>query len=274
MKTIINFAPTGVIPTKEMTPHVPLSVSEIVEDVLRAYEVGITMTHLHIRDEERGTPSLSATTYGKLIANIRKYAPDLIICASLSARSGDGFAKRIEPLYLEGNEKPDMGSLTLASMNFVSSESINTPQEVQKLAQVMKEQGILPELEVFDLGMINYAKYLIEKKILGEKNYFNIMLGNIASAQHNLSHTGMMINDLPKGSFWSLGGIGQASYVSHLSAIASQSGVRVGLEDNIWFDEKRTKLATNSDLVKRVHELLKISNKEMMSAQELREALL
>lgn len=273
MKTIINFAPTGMLPTKQMTPHVPLSISEILEDVHRAYELGITIAHLHIRNEQTGTPTLSATTYGKLIAKIRKFAPDLILCTSLSARSGESFEKRAEPLFLEGKEKPDMASLTLSSMNFVSGASINRPEDIQKLAQIMKKQKILPELEVFDLGMINYAKYLMEKNILGKKNYFNIILGNITSIQNNLLHAGMMINDLPDNSYHSLSGIGSASYNTYLMAIASSSGIRVGIEDNIWFDKDRKKLASNSALLERVHQLLKISECHIMPSKELRENL-
>ncbi len=273
MNTIINFAPTGAIPAKDMTPHVPLSISEISEDIHRAYGLGITIVHLHIRDEQTGMPTLSGTKYGQLIAKIREFAPDLMICVSLSARTGESFEKRAEALFLEGNEKPDMASLTLSSMNFVSGVSINTPEDIQKLAQIMKERQILPELEVFDLGMINYAKYLIEKNILGKKNYFNIMLGNITSAQDNLMHAGMMINDLPNNSYHSLAGIGSASYNTYLMALASNSGIRVGIEDNIWFDKDRKRLASNSDLLERVHQLLKLSECQMMTSKELREYL-
>lgn len=273
MKTIVNFAPTGVVPTKKLTSYAPLSINEILEDVHSAYELGITMVHLHVREEETHKPTLCCTTYGKLIAKIRAFAPELIICTSLSARSGESFEKRTEPLLLEGNEKPDMASLTLSSMNFASDSSINTPEDIQKLAQMMKKKQILPELEVFDLGMINYAKYLIKKDILSKKNYFNIMLGNISGAQDNLMHAAMMINDLPDNSYYSLGGIGPASYSTHLMALVSNSGIRVGLEDNIWFDKDRTKLTKNSDLLKRVHQLLTISECQMMTSQELREYL-
>ena len=273
MNTIINFAPTGRMSTKQLTPYVPISISEILEDIFNAHEMGITMVHLHVRDEKTGAPTLCAKTYGKVVAKIREFAPDLMICVSLSARGGESFEKRTEALFLEGNEKPDMASLTLSSMNFVSGSSINTPEDIQKLTKIMKKQHILPELEVFDLGMINYAKYLIDKNILGKKNYFNIMLGNITSAQDNLMHAGIMINDLPDNSYHSLAGIGSASYPTHLMALASNSGIRVGVEDNIWFDKNRKKLATNSALLERVHQLLKISECQMMTSKELREYL-
>ena len=83
---IINFTPTGMIPTKDMTPHVPVSVSEIVEDVHRASEIGITMVHLHARDTITGIPTYKKEIYGKIVEGIRKYAPYLVICISLSGR--------------------------------------------------------------------------------------------------------------------------------------------------------------------------------------------
>jgi uncharacterized protein (DUF849 family) len=86
-KLIINFTPTGMIPTKDMTPHVPVTVNEIVEDVHRAYELGITMTHIHARDEKTGEPTYRKEVYADLIEGIRKYAPDLVICTSLSGRN-------------------------------------------------------------------------------------------------------------------------------------------------------------------------------------------
>ena len=82
MDLIINFTPTGIIPTKSMTCHVPVSVDEIVEDVYRAVEIGITMLHLHARDPKTGKSTYRADVYGAMIEGIRAFAPDLIICVS------------------------------------------------------------------------------------------------------------------------------------------------------------------------------------------------
>ena len=72
MNLLINFTPTGMIPTLAMTPHVPVAVSEIVEDVQQACEIGITMVHLHARDEITGLPTYKAEVYGKIIEGIRR----------------------------------------------------------------------------------------------------------------------------------------------------------------------------------------------------------
>jgi 3-keto-5-aminohexanoate cleavage enzyme len=273
MDLIVNFAPTGMIPTKDMTSHVPVTIEEILDDIRKAVEIGITMVHLHARDADTGESSYKADVYGKIIEGIRSFSKDLIICVSLSGRKINEFEKRAEVLQLDGDLKPDMGSLTLSSLNFNHVASMNSPEMIQKLANEMKTRGILAELEAFDAGMINYAKYLERKGILEPPHYFNLLFGNIACAQADLLHVGMMIRDLPDNSFWSLAGIGDFQLMMNSIAIVSGGGVRVGLEDNIWFDKARTKLATNSDLLQRIHRLAKASERKIMSPGKLRTLL-
>ncbi|CAH8295647.1 uncharacterized protein (DUF849 family) [Mariniflexile fucanivorans] len=269
-KLIINFTPTGMIPTKSMTPHVPVSVSEIVEDVHRASEIGITIVHLHARDPITQVPTYKKEIYGKIIEGIRKYAPYLVVCNSLSGRDFSGLEQRGDPLFLDGELKPDMGSLTLSSLNFNKAASVNSPNMIQDLANLMKSKGIVPELEAFDLGMLNYAKYLIKKEFIKPPYYFNLLFGNIACSQSNLLHAGIMINDLPENSLWSLAGIGDDQLKMNSLSIAIGGGVRVGLEDNIWYDSSRTKLATNVDLIKRIHTIAHVNDREIMTPQEFR----
>ena len=273
MDLIINFTPTGMIPTKEMTPHVPISAKEIIEDVHRAVDIGITMVHLHARESATGKSTYKAEVFGEIIAGVRSFSEDLIICVSLSGRCINEFEKRAEPLQLDGDLKPDMGSLTLSSLNFNRVASMNSPEMIQKLANEMKSRGILAELEAFDAGMINYAKYLEKKGFLEPPHYFNLLLGNIACAQADLLHTGIMIHDLPDNSFWSLAGIGNYQWMMNSIAVVSGGGVRVGLEDNIWFDAARTQLATNSDLLLRIHRLAEATGRKVMSPTRLRKLL-
>jgi len=273
MDLIINFTPTGMIPTKEMTPHVPVTVEEIIEDVNKAYELGITMVHLHARDEETGEPTYKAEVYADIIKGIRTFATDLIICVSLSGRTFKEFEQRSEVLQLKGELKPDMGSLTLSSLNFNRIASVNSPEMVQMLANEMMKKGIVPELEAFDAGMINYAKYLETKGLLEAPHYFNLLLGNIACAQADLLHSGIMVRDLPTNSYWSFAGIGNDQLMMNSIAIATGGGVRVGIEDNIWFDRKRTTLASNIDLLKRVHGLADANEREIMKPKALRKLL-
>lgn len=272
-KLIVNFTPTGMIPTKEMTPFVPIKVSEIIENVHEATEIGITMVHLHARDEISGEPTYKKEIYAEIIEGIRKFAPELVICVSLSGRTYSKLEQRADPLYLVGNLKPDMGSLTLSSLNFNNIASTNTPQMVQDLAKVMKERKIMPELEAFDIGMINYANYLEKKKLIKSPYYFNLLLGNIACAQADLLHTGIMIRDLPENSIFSLAGIGNSQLKMNSLSIAVGGGVRVGLEDNIWYDTSRTKLASNKELLKRIHTIAKANSRKLMLPKEFRKIM-
>jgi 3-keto-5-aminohexanoate cleavage enzyme len=272
-KLIINFAPTGMIPTKQMTPHVPISAAEIVEDVHEACELGISMVHLHARDPLSGKPTYKAEIFAEIISGIRKFSSKLIVCVSLSGRDFTEFEKRAEPLELDGDLKPDMGSLTLSSVNFNRQASVNEPGMIQALASRMKERGIVPEFEAFDVGMINYARYLEKKSLISPPYYFNLLLGNIACAQADLLHAGIMIRDLPERSLWSLAGIGDSQLPMNSIAIAMGGGVRVGLEDTIYFDSRRTKLARNIDLLGRIHAIADRHERPLMTAEELRRLL-
>ena len=272
-RLIVNLAPTGMIPTREMTPHVPLSAAEIVEDIHQAVEVGITMVHIHARDEATGEPTYKAEVYERIISGVRRFAPDLVIAVSLSGRTFQEFEKRADPLRLDGATKPDMGSLTLSPVNFNRQASVNSPDMIQRLALEMRDRGIAPELEAFDTGMINYAKYLDAKGLLVAPHYFNLLLGNIACAQADLLHTGVMIRDLPPQSYWSLAGIGDAQLAMNSVAIAMGGGVRVGLEDQIWYDRDRTRLARNTELLQRIHRLAEANERRVMSPAELRTLL-
>jgi uncharacterized protein (DUF849 family) len=273
MNLIINFTPTGMIPTKEMTPHVPIGVNEIVEDVHEATEIGITMVHLHARDQRTGQPTYRAVVYRDIIEGIRRFSDDLVVCVSLSGRNFKEFEKRAEPLQLDGNLKPDMGSLTLSSVNFNRQASVNSPDMIQALALEMKCRGILAELEAFDVGMINYSKYLEKKELLKPPHYFNLLLGNIACAQADLLHLSLMVRDLPPKSYWGVAGIGNAQLMMNSTAIAIGAGVRVGIEDNIWYDIHRTTLARNADLIRRIHNLAEANQRKVMPPNELRNLL-
>jgi uncharacterized protein (DUF849 family) len=121
--------------------------------------------------------------------------------------------------------------------------------------------------------MINYAKYLEKRGLFKQPHYFNLLMGNIACAQADLLHAGMMIRDLPPNSYWSLAGIGDFQLMMNSVAIAAGGGVRVGLEDNIWYDSGRTGLARNIDLIKRIHRLAEDNERKIMAPKELRKLL-
>jgi len=192
----------------------------------------------------------------------------LVICGSTSGRDFPEFEKRSEIIEL----KPDMCSLTLSSLNFMKQASVNAPDMIIQLAEKMKEYGVTPELECFDLGMINYGKYLIKKGVIEGPTYWNLLFGNIAGFQPTLSQMGTALSELSEYKYVSLAGLGENQLPVNTTAIALGFGVRVGLEDNIWWDAKRTEKATNINLIKRVHNLIELNQKEFFTSKEFGEA--
>jgi uncharacterized protein (DUF849 family) len=269
---IINLAPTGMLPTRSQSPYVPFTPQEIADDVRRCFDLGVSMVHIHARTED-GLPTSDAAVYEEIIKTIRVTNPEIILVVSTSGRLVNEIERRSEALYLEGFLKPDMASLTLGSMNFATSASINNPKTIMQLAKIMLERGIKPELEVFDTGMVNFAKILIGKGLLNPPFYFNILLGNPSSAQATLMHLAAIVSELPPLSIWSLAGIGRFQTRANGLGVVMGDGVRVGLEDNLWLDAARTQLATNSQLVKRVVDQAIALDRTIATAQDVRTLL-
>ncbi|NQV03777.1 MAG: 3-keto-5-aminohexanoate cleavage protein, partial [Bacteroidia bacterium] len=223
------------IPRKTNTPFLPVSPSEIAKDVKRCYELGISMVHIHSRNEE-GDPTWQPERFNEIISEIKSYAPELIIIVTTSGRDWSDLEKRAAVLGIDGECKPDMASLTLGSMNFPKQASVNPPQVIQSMAQMMTERGIMPELEAFEIGMINYADFLIRKEIVKPPFYFNLLLGSLNTCHLNALNIGTMIASLPPRSTWSLAGIGRYQLAANTIGIALGGHVRIGLEDNTIYD--------------------------------------
>ena len=269
---IINLAPTGIVPNKLVNPCVPLSIKEIVEDSRRCVDMGVNILHLHARDDS-GIPTYKKEIYARLIGALREQSEDVIICVSLSGRRFSHFDQRSDPLRLTGDLKPDMASLTLSSMNFNTETSVNSPQMIQQLANRMQDAGIKPELEVFDSGMVNYAHYLLKKRLIAPPLYFNFILGNIATAQAKPLQLGLMISELPPDSVWAGGGIGAEQLRMNTLGLLYGNGIRVGLEDNLWLDKQRKYPASNVSLVERAIDLATLLGKKPASPADIRLAL-
>lgn len=243
-----------------------MSPQEIIEDVHIAHDKGITIAHLHARAEDK-SPTHRIETFAQIFEGVRKHCPGLVISATLSGRSVSDWKLRSEVLSLQ----PDMGSLTLSSLNFPRSASVNSPETIRQLIQAMEENGVHPELECFDLGMINFGKYLIQKGLLRGPHYWNLLFGNIAGAQADPLSIASLLREVPSGGCVALAGIGQTQLPINAMAVAMGYGVRVGLEDNLWLDDSRKTLASNIELVSRIHQLASIHQRNIMTPQEFGE---
>jgi uncharacterized protein (DUF849 family) len=249
MNKIINFTPTGTQTTRDNS-FAPLLPSEIIDEVHEAYEYGITMVHIHARDPETLNNSSDKNHYRPIIEGIRKHCPDLSICVSLTGRFEPNIDRRTEVLEL----LPDMGSLTMSSLNFPTGESINSPDTILKLIQKMDEFGVIPEIECFDSGMLNYTNYLIKKGVLTGPHYINVILGNMYNAQSDVASLNSIIQNKPNNSLLCLGGIGKEQLSSNLLGLLYADGIRIGLEDNLYYTDKVK--TTNVKLLQRIRKIM------------------
>ena len=270
---LINFCPTGMIPTKSMTPHVPVSAAEVIEDACRALELGASIVHLHAREAD-GKPTYRADLYERMILGIRDEHPDAVVCVSCSGRNFPEFERRSEVLELTGRARPDMASLTLTSLDFPTGTSQNSPDMVVALAGKMVANGVKPELECFDFGMVSAANQLIGRKLLGKPPfYFNLLFGSRYSVPATARHLANLLVDLPEPSVWSAAGIGLFQLPMNTLAIAMGGHCRTGLEDNIYGDFSRERLATNEQLVRRLVGLSEMFGRPVATHQQARQML-
>jgi uncharacterized protein (DUF849 family) len=249
MKKIINFTPTGTQTTRSNS-FAPLTPNEIIDSVHEANEIGISIVHLHARDEVTLENTYKKEVYQRIIEGIKIYCPELLICVSLTGRNFPELEKRSEVLQL----LPDMGSLTMSSLNFPSGTSINQPEMILSLINEMDKYGVQPEIECFDAGMLNYTNYLISKNILKPPYHINIILGNMYNGQCDLGTLSTIKNNLPSNSFTCLGGIGSQQLKSTAYGLLDFDGIRIGLEDNLYYKGKEK--TTNMMLLKRAHRIM------------------
>jgi len=256
-------APTGMVITKAQTPYVPISPKEIISDVKDCYKIGITSVHLHARDDD-GAPSWKKEIYQEIIYGIREFAPELAINVSTSGRDWSEIEKRADCLALLGDTKPDLASLTTSSLNFITGASVNAPDTVRKLARIMMERGIVPELELFDLGMVNAVSVLKKEGLLPKTLVTNLFFGNIYGAQATPFEMAAMVTSQPENTIWSGAGIGEYQARAQSFSLACGGGARTGIEDNIYLNKSELKLARNIDLVSRVHKMGDTLNRTVM----------
>ncbi|QZY55516.1 3-keto-5-aminohexanoate cleavage protein [Crassaminicella profunda] len=267
-KLIITLAHTGNVPTKALNPHTPVTIDEIVEDIKTCRELGAAVAHIHVRDEEE-KPTSRRDLFEKVLKGLDEEKVDIIRQVSTGARGGENTIEwRGQMLDLPGAE---MASLSTGSSNFPTSVNANSPELIESLAKKMYDHGIKPEIEAFDVGMIDNARRLLKKGILKGPIHFNFVMnvpGAIAGTPKNLMH---MVECLPQGSTFNVSGIGRSQVNMITMAILLGGHVRTGLEDVIKYDKDT--LATNAMLIERVVRIAKELGREIATPDEARKIL-
>lgn len=257
---------TGNVPTRKMTPHVPLTPEEIANDVEKCYNQGAVLFHLHARDA-KGRPTQDIEIFRKVAKLSRQKAPDAIIQLSTGARAGKDAMERLNVIRL----CPEMGSFSTGSNNLPGQIYENHPDFIQQLAKVFIDTKSKPEIECFDSGHFYTALFMASKKKIKSPLHFNFVLGTAGGMAGSIKTLQFMAEQVPKGSTWSVSGVGKCQMGLAATAIAMGGHVRVGVEDNIYLPDGS--LGTNEDFTKKVVEIARALGRKIATPDEARKLL-
>ena len=267
-KLIITACICGAEVTKKHNPAVPYTVEETAEEAYRAHEAGASIIHLHVREDD-GTPTQSAARFKACMDAIRARCPDIIIQLSTGGAVGMTNEERLQPITLN----PEMATLDCGTCNFGGDEIfVNTENTIIEFAEKMNERGIMPELEVFDKGMVDMALRLHRKGHIKGPMHFDFVMGVNGGIGAEPRDLVFMQGSIPHNATFTAAGIGRFQFPMVTLSMLLGGHARVGVEDNIYLS--RGVLAkSNGELVEKCVRIARELGREIASPAEARAIL-
>lgn len=262
-KVIITVAPTGNGATRKDTPHVPMTPREIAEDICACCEAGAAIAHIHAKTAD-GKATLSPEIYRQIISIIKDEKKSPIVCqASLAG----GSPELIDILDIN----PEMASLGMGTVNYATRINPFDPNFIVELARKMYQRHCVPELEVFDTGMVGMVNHLYEQGLLRKPLKINFILNLKWAAAGTPEQLTFMVKQLPPDAVWGITAWGDRHIALTTMAMAMGGHVRVGIEDTLY--DQNGNLSSNVEQVKRMAELAKLIGREVATPAEARTML-
>lgn len=258
---IISVAPVSAASTN-------VKPNQIAQDVLDCVEYGASIVHLHVRDQQ-GQLTQDVTDFEATIAPIMKNSR-LIIQASTGGVSNLSIKQRCAPLYCKGVE---MASLNVGSVNLGDDVYLNPMKDVEYCSNEIVKQGIIPEFEVFELGMVNNIALLSQTIKFSSPLLYNIVLGHRGSTPATIDALIAMRQYLPKDALWGITHFGRRDFGLIAAAVGMGAvEVRIGFEDSYYIDRQQT-VTHNHLLVKKLAQLINSMDKKVATPDEARRLL-
>jgi uncharacterized protein (DUF849 family) len=284
-EVIITCAVTGSGETAEKHPDLPKSPEQIAAAAIEAAEAGAAVAHIHVRDPQTGEAGRKLEWYQEVVERVRASSTDVVL--NLTAGMGGDFmpdkedpgkggpgtdrATPDERLAHVKKLHPEICTLDCGTQNYSTTAYVSTPDMLREMAKIIQELGVKPEIEVFELGQIWFAKQLIKEGLIDEPPLFQLCMGIPWTAEANAENMLALRNMLPENSVWAGFGISRMQMPMVAQAMILGGNVRVGLEDNLYL--KRGVLASNGQLVERAVEIIERLGGSIMSPQQTREKL-
>jgi 3-keto-5-aminohexanoate cleavage enzyme len=264
-KAIITCAVTGAETTRDNNPHLPISPQEIAQAAEEVTSAGAAILHLHVRHSD-GTPTQDTEIFSEAI-NLIRARTDIVIEVTTGGAVGMDMKERMQPLSLN----PEMASLDCGSINFGDEYIINTIPMIRECALEMKERGIKPTLECFDVSHIDTALLLIDEGLVDPPYYFGLVVDVPGGLKYNEDTLKFLISRLPKNSYWTAIPIGgkAALPVARFAAANGGGFMRTGFEDNVWY-EKGVLAQSNAQLVEQLATIAQNAGRKLASPDDVR----
>lgn len=263
---IITAALVGAEVTREQQPALPITPQEIIQAAVECYEAGAAIIHIHVRDAD-GNATQDARLFRTVMEGIRARC-DVITQVSTGGAVGMSADERLQSIACQ----PDMATLTTGTVNFGEGVFINNRSLVETFARRLREAGIVPEIEIFDVGMLDEAMRLRDMGLITEPIQFDFVLGVPGALGIDPAHLLHLIHSLPAGSTWSVAGMGRHQLTLGVIALAMGGNIRVGFEDNIYF--RKGQLArSNAELVARIVRIAKEMERPVATPAQARDIL-
>jgi len=285
-KVIVTCALTGVVANRDQCPYLPYSPVEIADEAKRAYDAGAAVVHIHGREPQTGEQSWSTEIYSQIKHEVQKRCPVIINFSSGGFNMGVSSEQekhgRLE--YLR-KTRPEIAALNMGSMNYAKySEKrrafvfdfvfMNPFADILLAAQAMREGGVKPELECFDLGQVSNAEPLLAMGALKRPLQYSFILGVLGGAPPTTDTLAHMAGQVAASDTWEVIGISRVQWHLLAAALVLGGNIRVGLEDNFYLDAAGTEMAKgNGPLVEKAVRMARDVGRQPMSPDEARLAL-
>lgn len=267
-KLIITAAISGAEVLKEHNPAVPYTVEECAREAKSAYDAGASIIHLHVRKDD-GTPTQDKNRFKEVMDAIYKVCPDVIIQPSTGGAVGMTDDERLQPTEFN----PEMATLDCGTLNFGGDEVFtNTENTIKYFGKRMIENGIKPELEVFDKSMIDMALRLHKKGFITSPMHFDFVMGVNGGITGELRDFIFLRGSIPADATYTVAGVGRFEFPLAAAAIIDGGHVRVGFEDNVFLS-KGVLAKSNGELVEKVVRIAKEFGREIATPAEARKIL-
>lgn len=263
---IITCAIIGAELTREVYPHLPLTPIELAIAAAEAVHAGASIIHLHVRDEE-GKPTQRVEIFQEVTEAIRNRC-DCIIQYSTGGAVGTPLSERHIPLRL----RPDMATLSMGTMNFGSEIYENTEQTIETIAAAIQARGIMPELEIFDYGMLDTVARLLIRGTIPPRFHLNFVLGVPGGMAANPENLFLLWHRLEAGQTWTVSAMGRHQLPLTTLAMTLGGHVRLGLEDNIYYRKGEYTLS-NAQLIERTVRIARELERPVATVAEARKIL-